>query len=47
MTSAQNKKLDTIIGKLEALQDSMERKTQKEEDAMKDAKSILISILKS
>ena len=46
MTSAQSKKLDTIISKLEALQNSMERKTQKEEDAMKDAKSRLISILK-
>ena len=46
MTSAQNKKLDTIIGKLEALQNSMKRKTQKEEDAMRDAKSRLISILK-
>jgi len=46
MTYAQNKKLDTIIGKLEALQNSMERKTQKEEDAMRAAKSRLISILK-
>ena len=46
MTNAENKKLDTIIGKLEALQNSMERKTQKEEDAMRAAKSRLISILK-
>ena len=46
MTSAENKKLDTIIGKLESLQNSMGRKTQKEEDAMRNAKSRLISILK-
>ena len=46
MTSAENKKLDTIIGKLESLQNSMGRKTQKEDDAIRDAKSRLISILK-
>ena len=46
MTNAENKKLDTIIGKLESLQNSMGRKTQKEDDAMRAAKSRLISILK-
>ena len=46
MTYAQNQKLDTIIGKLEALQNNMKQKTQKEEDAMRDAKSRLLSILK-
>ena len=46
MTSAENKKLDTIIGKLESLQNSMGRKTQKEDDALRAAKSRLISILK-
>ena len=46
MTNAENKKLDTIIGKLESLQNSMGRKTQKEDDALRAAKSRLISILK-
>ena len=46
MTNAESKKLDTIIGKLESLQNSMGRKTQKEDDAMRAAKSRLISILK-
>ena len=46
MTSAENKKLDTIIGKLESLQNSMGRKTQKEDDALRAAKSRLISIFK-
>jgi len=46
MTLLNTSTIDTIIGKLESLQNSMGRKTQKEEDAMRDAKSRLISILK-
>jgi len=44
MTAAQNKKLDTIISKLEALQADCNA-TQKEADAMRQAKSRLIEIL--
>ena len=46
MTQAEQKKLDTIIGKLEALQNSSSKKSQKEEDAMRVAKSRLLEILK-
>ena len=45
MTVAEQKKLDTIIGKLEALQDSCANLTQKEKDAMRVAKSRLLEIL--
>lgn len=44
MTAAQHKKLNTIIGKLEALQADCNA-TQKESDAMREAKSRLIEIL--
>jgi len=47
MTNAQQKKLDTIIGKLEALQNSISKPTQKESDAMREAKSRLLSILQT
>ena len=46
MTNAQQKKLDTIIGKLEALQHDCVRATQKERDAMREAKSRLLEIWK-
>ena len=45
MTVAEKKKLDTIIGKLEALQNSCANLTQKEKDAMRAAKSRLLEIL--
>lgn len=45
MTTAQQKKLNTIIGKLEALQADIEKPTQTQSDAMKAAKSRLIDIL--
>jgi len=47
MTNAQQKKLDTIIGKLEALQNSISKPTQKESDAIREAKSRLLSILQT
>jgi hypothetical protein len=47
MTNSEMKKLDTIIGKIEALQASMESKTQKEADAMQKAKSALLTIFKA
>ena len=40
------KKLSTIIGKIEALQISKLRKTQKEADALRNAKKLLIDILR-
>ena len=46
MTHAENKKLDTIVGKLEALENSIKAVTQKESDAIRSAKSRLLSILK-
>jgi hypothetical protein len=47
MTAAQQKKLDTIIAKLEALQhDCAGMATQKEKDAMRVAKDRLLGILK-
>jgi hypothetical protein len=45
MTNAQNKKLDTIVGKLEHLQGEWNY-TQKEIDAMRAAKKRLMEILK-
>jgi len=45
MTRAQQTKLNTIIGKTEALQGSIEKPSQKEADAMREAKSRLLSIL--
>jgi hypothetical protein len=46
MTVAQQKKLDTIIAKLEALQsDCAGKATQKEKDAIQVAKSRLLAIL--
>jgi hypothetical protein len=46
MTHAENKKLETIVGKLEALENSIKAVTQKESDAIRSAKSRLLSILK-
>lgn len=46
MTNAQQKKLDTIIGELEALQRDCVNATQKERDAMSEAKSRLLKIWK-
>ena len=46
MTNAQQKKLDTIIAKLEALQHDCAGATQKERDAMRVAKDRLLEILK-
>lgn len=46
MTAAESKKLDTIIGKLEALQNCATRKTREEAEAMHEAKRLLMSILK-
>ena len=46
MTVAQQNKLNTIIGKLEALQNDIGSKSQKEDDAMRAAKSKLLTILK-
>jgi hypothetical protein len=45
MTNAQNKKLDTIVGKLESLQNEWNY-TQEEVDAMRAAKRRLMEILK-
>ena len=45
MKRAQQKKLDTIIAKIEALQGDIENKTQKEADALAVAKTRLMSIL--
>lgn len=45
MTQSQQKKLDTIIGKIEALQNGCGSPSQKESDAMQNAKSLLLSIL--
>ena len=45
MTRAEHKKLDTIVGKLESLENSTKAKTQKEADAIREAKSRLLSIL--
>ena len=45
MTRAQHKKLDTIVVKIEALQADIENKTQKETDALVEAKKRLMSIL--
>ena len=44
MHSKDQKKLDTIIAKIEALQNSL-HKTQKETDALKNAKKLLLDIL--
>jgi len=46
MTAAQQKKLNTIIAKLETLQRDSEGATQKERDAMRVAKDRLLEILK-
>jgi len=46
MTQAENKKLDTIIGKLEALQNACRNLSQKEQDAMAAAKKRLMEICK-
>lgn len=46
MTNAEQKKLNTIIGKIEHLQNSCVNLTQKEKDAMRVAKSRLIEIMK-
>jgi hypothetical protein len=45
MTQSQHKQLDVIIGKLEALQNKCGKPSQKESDAMRNAKSLLLSIL--
>lgn len=45
MAVEENKKLETIIGKLEALPNSCTNLTQKEKDAMRVAKSRLLEIL--
>ena len=45
MTASQQKKLDTIIAKIEVLQ-NQPRLSQKETDALRNAKSLLIAILK-
>ena len=44
MTSAQNKNLDTIIAKIEALQADIARPTQSETDALAAAKKRLMQI---
>ena len=46
MTNAQQKKLETIIGKIEALQSDIVKPTQKEQDALRVAKTRLLEILK-
>ena len=46
MTNADYKKLDTIIGKLEALQNSARTKTREEAEAMSKAKTLLMEILR-
>lgn len=46
MTNADHKKLDTIIGKLEALQNSTRTKTREEAEAMSKAKTLLMEILR-
>jgi len=45
MTASQQKKLDTIIAKIEVLQNQA-RLSQKETDALRNAKRLLIEILK-
>ena len=45
MTKAQQKKLDTIIGKLEALQSDCVDKSRKESEAMAEAKKRLMEIM--
>ena len=45
MTAADHKKLNTIIGKLEALQHSTRTKTREEAEAMSNAKTILMEIM--
>ena len=45
MTRAQQTKLNTIIGKLEALENNCKNKTQEQSDAMRSAKSALLRIL--
>ena len=46
MTSQQNRKLDTIIAKIERLQAEIINPTQDEKDALTAAKSRLIKIYK-
>tara|TARA_R110000772_G_C12965676_1_gene403984 strand:+ start:340 stop:483 length:144 start_codon:yes stop_codon:yes gene_type:complete len=45
MKIADHKKLNTIIGKLEALQYSTRTKTREEAEAMSKAKTLLMEIL--